>query len=117
MKRKNNVAYLVGEPQSHKNEAKEINITALMTVREMVGWSQKTVMFTGENLSEFLKQFTTKDGENLYDLLIQEDGAVKADYMVWLNNRPVKQEHSLEISLQNGDRVVVMPIMKFAAGG
>jgi sulfur carrier protein ThiS len=95
----------------------EISITALMTLREMLGWSQKTVLFSGTTLAEFLKQFTTKDEENLYDILVQENGAVRIEYMVWLNNRPVKQENSLEVPLVSGDRVVVMPVMKFAAGG
>ena len=95
----------------------EISITALMTLREMLGWSQKTVLFSGTTLAEFLRQFTTKDEENLYDILVQEDGAVRAEYMIWLNNRPAKQEHSLEVPLESGDRVVVMPVMKFAAGG
>lgn len=112
-----NAKQVLDEPQNINETEKEINIVALMTVREMLGWSKKTVLFSGRTLSEFLRQFNTIAGDNLYDVLVREDGGIKQDYMVWLNNRPVKQEHSLEIPLETGDRVVVMSIMKFAAGG
>ena len=88
-----------------------------MTVREMLGWNKKTLVFNKENLGEMLKRITTRDGKNLFDVMVQENGAVRAEYMVWLNNRPVKQEHSLNIPLSSGDRIVVMPIISFAAGG
>jgi hypothetical protein len=105
------------EEQGSTGEAKEISIAALMTVREMVGWSKKTVLFTERYLSELLKQLTTKEGAPLFDIIVQRDGAVSPEYMVWVNNRPVKEEHSLDILLQSGDRVVLMPVMHFAAGG
>lgn len=105
------------DEQGSTGEPKEISVAALMTVREMLGWSKKTMLFTNRYLSDLLKQITTKDGTPLFDILIQEDGAVRSEYMVWVNNRPVKEEHSLDIPLQSGDRVVVMPIMHFAAGG
>ena len=108
---------LSGDQQSQKDEEKEVSIVALMTVRQMLGWSKKTLIFANENLAEMLKRITTKDGKNLFDVLVQENGAVRAEYMVWLNNRPVKQEHSLNIPLSSGDRIVVMPIIRFAAGG
>ena len=96
---------------------KEISIAALMTVSEMLGWREKTVLFSGDSLSDFLKTFSTKNGENLYDVLVGDDGIVRLDYTVRLNNRPLKQAQSLEIGLEPGDRVVLLPIMKFAAGG
>ena len=117
MKNNRNIAQLIDDQQNNKEAPKEISITALMTVREMLGWSKKTLMFTGKNLTEFIKQIITKDGETLYNVLVQKDGAVKPEYMVWLNNRPVKPEHSLKIPLESGDRIVVMPIIRFAAGG
>ena len=88
-----------------------------MSAREMLGWSKKTLVFTDKNLSDLLKQIITKDGKNLYDILIQEDGAVKPEYMVWLNNRAIKEEHSLAITLESEDRIMIMPIIRFAAGG
>ena len=117
MKSTNPIASAIDDRHCLQEELKEISVVALMTVREMLGWSKKTLLFTDKTLSELLKQITTKDGGSLYNVLIQEDGAVRPEYMVWLNNRPVKQEHSLEILLQSGDRVVVMPIIRFAAGG
>ena len=99
------------------DQQKEISIAALMTVREMLGWGNRTILFHGKTLAEFLKHFFTLKGDNLFDVVVDEDGAVRKEYMVWLNNRPVKQDHSLEIALESGDRVVVMPVMKFSAGG
>ena len=106
---------------SHKtvgaNQAKEISIAALMTVRDMLGWGNKTVLFSGRTLAEFLNTFSTQEGDNLYDVVVDQNGAVRIEYMVWLNNRPVKRAHSLDIVLEAGDRVVVTPVMKFSAGG
>jgi|GEM_PF-58127 len=96
---------------------KELNVTAMMAVREMVGWSQKKLNFSGNTLAQLIREITTIDGQSLYSVLIDEEGAVKKDYMVWLNNRPVKEQHSLEIPLQNGDRVLLTSMIKFSAGG
>ena len=115
---KTDTTHLTKEQQSNKGrKAKEINIAALMSAREMLGWSKKTLVFTDDNLLDLLKQIITKDGKNLYDILIQEDGAVKPEYMVWLNNRAIKEEHSLAITLESEDRIMIMPIIRFAAGG
>lgn len=104
--------------QTHTHTpAIEIRITALMTFRETLGWSKKTLLFEGRTLAEFLKSIPTPEGRNLYEVLVDDDGAVRPEYMVWLNRRPVKHEHSLAIPLKHNDRVVVMPVMKFAAGG
>jgi len=117
MKVENAAPSLSNARQNQKDEKKEVSIVALMTVREMLGWNKKTLILDNENLAEMLKRISTKEGKNLFDVLVQEDGAVRAEYMVWLNNRPVKQEHSLNIPLSSGDRIVVMPIIRFAAGG
>lgn len=97
--------------------AAEVHIVALMTVKELLGWSEKTVLFSGKTVAEFLRQFTTKDGDNLYEVLVDEDGMIRPEYMVRLNNRPVGQHQRAEIPIKSGDRVMVMPVMKFAAGG
>lgn len=94
-----------------------INVTALMRVRELLGWNNKAIDFEGKTLAEFLKHVVAHDGKSLYDIVVQEDGCISPEYMVWLNCRPVKPEHSLEIPLQSGDRVVAMPVLKFRAGG
>ena len=117
MTTKENSAFLVDEQKISTNEAKEINVTAMMAVREMLGWSQKKLLFTGETLAQLLKQLNTSDGNSLFNVLVQEDGSVKQEYMVWLNNRPIKEEHSLEIPLHHGDRVLVTSMIKFSAGG
>lgn len=103
--------------QSCKDEKKDVSIVALMSVREMLGWSKKTLVFTDENLAQVLQRISTNEGKRLFDVLVQENGAVRSEYMVWLNNRPIKQEHSLQIPLSSGDRIVIMPIIRFAAGG
>jgi hypothetical protein len=104
-------------PPENQVRAIEVNIAALMTLRDMLGWANKTLLFEGKNLTEFLKGIPTPEGRSLYEVLVDENGAVRSDYMVWLNHRPIKPEHSLAIALEHNDRVVVMPVMKFAAGG
>jgi len=95
-----------------------VNVTALMQVRELLGFQHKAIEFTtGDTLAQLLRQVVTTKGQSLYDLFVQDDGSVSSDYMVWLNCRPVKQSHSMEIPLQSGDRVIAMPAMRFRAGG
>ncbi len=94
-----------------------VSVTALMRVRELLGWQHKEVEFSGKTLAEFLKHVITKDGKSLHDLVVQDDGSMSPEYRVWLNCRPVKPAHSLDIPLQSGDRVVAMPVMMFHAGG
>ncbi|HNR14844.1 MAG TPA: hypothetical protein PKM59_16175 [Thermodesulfobacteriota bacterium] len=94
-----------------------INITALMKVRELVGWSSKAIEFEGRTLVDFLKHVVTQDGRSLHDVFVQEDGTIHPDYAVWMNCRPIRPQDRLEIPLQSGDRVIAMPVMKFRAGG
>ena len=42
-----------------------LNVTALLKVRELLGWSQKAVEFTGDTLDQFLKEISTIDGRTL----------------------------------------------------
>ncbi|MCX8011994.1 MAG: MoaD/ThiS family protein, partial [Desulfobacterota bacterium] len=90
-----------------------IYVMAMMKVREMVGWSQKKVNFSGKTLAQLLQEIATSDGQNLYSILVNEDGAVKNEYMVWLNNRPIKEQRSLEIPIQDGDRVLFTSMINF----
>ena len=94
-----------------------LNVTALLKVRELVGWSQKAVKFTGDTLEQFLKEIATIDGRTLHDVFVQEDSSINSDYLVWLNCRPVKQAYRLDIPLRSGDRIIVMPAIAFRGGG
>ena len=94
-----------------------INVTALMRVRELLGWHQKAVEFEGATLVDLLKDVKSQDGRSLYEILVQEDGTISPDFAVWMNCRPVRPQDSLEIPLQSGDRVIAMPVLRFRAGG
>ena len=94
-----------------------LNVTALLKVRELLGWSQKAVEFTGDTLEQFLKAMSTIDGRTLHEVFVQEDGSISSDYLVWLNCRPVKQIHSLDIPHRSGDKIITMPAITFRAGG
>ena len=96
---------------------KEIYISALMSLRDMLGWGEKTMLFSGKTVADFLKMVSTKNGETLYDLLVGDDGAVGLQYMVRLNNRSLRHTQSLETVLCSGDQIVLMPVITFAAGG
>ena len=106
-----------GDLRHTVSQEKEIHITALLSLKDLLGWRKKTVLFSGETLGDLLKTLSTREGQNLYDVLVENDGSVRLDYTVRLNNRPCKQSQSLGASLQSGDRLVLMPVMKFAAGG
>jgi len=94
-----------------------VTIAALMKAREMLGWSHKTVEFTGGTLVDLLRTVTSENGKTLYDLFVQEDEIIGPDYMILLNRRRVMPTHSLEIPLQSGDRVIAMSAIRFARGG
>ena len=83
----------------------------------MLGWSHKTVDFTGGTLDDLLREVTGDNGKTLYDLLLQEDGTIGPDYMILVNRRRVMPEHGLEIPLQSGDRIIAMSDIRFARGG
>lgn len=95
-----------------------VNVTALLQVRELLGWHYKAIEFTkGNTLAQFLRELVTTTGQPLHELFVQDDGSISPEYQVWLNCRPVKQAHSLDIPLQSGDKVVAMPAMKTRIGG
>jgi len=48
---------------------------------------------------------------------VPEDGIIGPEYMILVNRRRIMPEHSLEIPLQSGDRVIAMPAIMFARGG
>ena len=98
-------------------EKKEITLTALLSLKDTLGWETKTILFSGEALADLLQAFSTTKGENLYHVLVGEGGDVRHDYTVRLNNRPIKQVERWPGTLRAGDRIVLAPIMKFAAGG
>jgi len=102
---------------TYEKKLMKINIAALMSVREMLGWSHKTVEFAGSNLVDLFQKVTAENGKTLYDLFTQEDGIIGSEYMILLNRRRVMPEHSLEIPLQSGDTVIAMPAIRFARGG
>lgn len=94
-----------------------VNLTALLKIRELLGWNQKAVQFMGDTLADFLKEIKTIDDRTLYEVLVQDDGSISSEYLVWLNCRPVKQEFSLDIPLRSGDKIIAMPAITFRAGG
>lgn len=94
-----------------------VNVTALLKIRELLGWNQKAVEFNGDTLADFLKEIKTTDGRSLYDLMVEEDGVIGKDYLVWLNCRPVKSQYRLDIPLNSGDKIIAMPVISYRGGG
>ncbi|HNR12535.1 MAG TPA: hypothetical protein PLG17_07835 [Thermodesulfobacteriota bacterium] len=108
---------ITADPAVSSPVPKEIIIIAMATIRDILGWEEKTLLFHGKTLVDFLKQIVDLDGKTLYDDLVQEDGAVRPEYTIWLNKRQLRQGFHLNICLRTGDRVTITPVMKFAAGG
>jgi len=105
------------EQITYEERTMEINVVALMSIREMLGWSNKLVQLPGGTFVDLLREVTSENGKTLYDLFVQEDGTIGSEYMILVNRRRIMPEHSLEIPLQSGDRVIAMPAIMFARGG
>ena len=85
----------------------KVTVAALLSVRRILGWSQKEIIFSGGTLEDLLKQIEAPGGSNLYTLLIQADGTPNPKYRFALNQQVVDKE-ALKIKINEGDRLVAM---------
>jgi len=98
-------------------QAIKVNIGALMSARTMLGWSNRPFTFFGRTLIDLLHVVTSETGDTLYELLVQDNGTIGSEYMILINRRRVMPEHGLTMPLQTGDRIIIMPAIRFARGG
>ena len=85
----------------------KVTVAALLSVRRILGWSQKEIIFPGGNLADLLKQIDVPGGSNLYTLLIHPDGTPNPRYRFALNQQVVDKE-ALKMKINEGDRLVAM---------
>jgi len=85
----------------------KVTVAALLSVRRILGWSQKEIIFSGGTLEDLLKQVEAPGGSNLYTLLIQADGTPDAKYHFALNQQIVDKE-ALKTKIKEGDRLVAL---------
>ena len=85
----------------------KVTVAALLSVRRILGWSQKEIIFSGQTLGDLLKQIEAPGGSNLYTLLIQADGTPNPKYRFALNQQVIDKE-ALKIKINEGDRLVAM---------
>lgn len=90
-----------------RRERMKVTVAALLSVRRILGWSQKEMVFSGGTLGDLLKDIQVPGGENLFKLLVQEDGTPNPKYRFALNQQIVDKE-ALKIKIKEGDRVVAM---------
>lgn len=85
----------------------KVTVAALLSVRRILEWSQKEIIFSGGTLGDLLKQIEAPEGSNLYTLLIQANGTANPKYRFALNQQVVDKE-ALKIKINEGDRLVAM---------
>lgn len=90
-------------------------VTALGPVRRMVGFSNKTVEYEGETVADLMRAIETKDGETLYDVLV-DDGELRGDYTAFLNEHQLRTKQ-LNQPLKKDDRLVTMQVIRPVRGG
>jgi len=85
----------------------KVTVAALLSVRRILGWSQKEIIFPGGTLADLLKQIEAPEFGNLYNLLIQTDGTPNPKYRFALNQQIVDKP-VLQTPIKEGDRLVAM---------
>ena len=85
----------------------KVTVAALLSVRRILGWSQKEIIFSGGTLGDLLKQIEAPGGSNLYSLLVQADGTLNPKYRFALNQQVIDKE-ALKTKINDGDRLVAM---------
>ena len=94
------------------NLSMRITIKALSEVRRIVGWDEKEIEFEG-SLEDLLKSLLTVEGKSIYQVLF-EDRRIKDGFVVGVNGRLIS---SLDVTLQPGDRILLMDIVRLFHGG
>lgn len=91
------------------------NISALGATRKLLGFSRRTVEFEQSTIAELLRRLETVDGRSLYDNLVCE-GKLRGDYAIVVDGLSLKSEE-LNKTLQGGEEVVTMAILRHLHGG
>jgi len=92
-----------------------VAVTALLSLREELGWRHREVELEGETLRDLLRSLRTRDGSaDLEDLMCGENGDVRDCYVVMVNGMRVKET---DIPLNAEDRVVTTQFFRAIAGG
>lgn len=91
------------------------NISALGATRKLLGFSRRTVEFEQSTVAELLRGLETVDGRSLYDNLVCE-GRLRGDYAIVVDGLSLKSEE-LNKTLQGGEEVVTMAILRHLHGG
>ena len=91
------------------------NISALGATRKMLGFSRRTVEFECATVADLLRDLKTIDGHSLYDNLVY-DGKLRGDYAIVVNGTSLGS-NQLSQSLQGGEEVVTLSILRHLHGG
>lgn len=92
-----------------------VAVTALLSLREELGWRHREVELEGDTLRDLLRSLRTRDGSaDLEDLMCSENGAVRDCYVVMVNGIRVKET---DIPLSAEDQVVTTQFFRAIAGG
>lgn len=94
--------------------AAKVRVTALLSLREELGFGDREVEFAGSSLRDLLRAVHTKDGNDLEQLLCDGNGKVLDCYVVMINGSRVKEA---DVPLHAEDQVVTTQFFRAIAGG
>ena len=94
--------------------AQTVRVTALLSVRDELGWGDREVEFTGSTLRDLLRTVPTRDGGDLEQVLCDRDGRLRGCYVVMVNGTRVEQA---DLPLRAEDQVVTTQFFRAIAGG
>lgn len=94
--------------------ASRVQVTALLSLRDELGWGHREVEFGGSSLRDLLRTLRTRDGADLEQLLCGEDGNLLPCYVVLVNGSRVDEA---DVPLRSEDQVVTTQFFRAVAGG
>jgi molybdopterin converting factor small subunit len=93
--------------------AATVRVTALLSLRDELGFGTREVEFAGSTLRDLLRALPTRDGRTLDDLMT-EGGELRGCYVVTVNGTRVKD---VDRPLRTDDQVVTTQFFRAIAGG
>ncbi len=94
--------------------APRVSVTALLSVRDELGWGHQEVELTGSSLRDLLRTLRTRTGGDLEQTLCDGNGKLRDCYVVMINGSRVKEA---DAPLRADDRVVTLEFFRAVAGG
>ena len=94
----------------------KVKVLLMGDIRKRVGWYNRELEIKGDTIGELLRELKTQDGQPVENLVCCHK-CVKPDYWILINGNEVRRDKGLETRVNNGDKIVIMPVIPMMAGG